>query len=66
MLITSITDRIGRQKVLLSIDHNHFNFRKKTHTPRTNISSGDVSSVPPFWKFPCILSLDKWLLRLML
>ena len=24
-----ITDRIERQEVLLSINHNHFNFRKK-------------------------------------
>ena len=26
-----ITDRIGRQEILLPINHNHFNFRKKIH-----------------------------------
>ena len=32
LLITSmITDRIGRQEILLPINHKHFNFRKKIH-----------------------------------
>ena len=26
-----ITDRIGRNKVLLPINHNHYNFREKIH-----------------------------------
>ena len=44
LLITSITDRIGRQKVLLSINHNHFNFRKK-HIHLEQISPVETSLV---------------------
>ena len=39
-----ITDRIGRQEIVLPINHKHFNFRKNRKnrkTPRTNISSGE-------------------------
>ena len=33
LFITSmITDRIGRQEILLPINHNHFNFRKNKYT----------------------------------
>ena len=33
LFITSmITDRIGRQEILLPINHNHFNFRKNQYT----------------------------------
>ena len=34
-----IIDRIGHHKVLLPINHNHYNFGKKPNTSRTNISA---------------------------
>ena len=36
-----ITDRIGRHKVLLPINHNHYNFRKK----KKRIHVGQTSPV---------------------
>ena len=40
--ITSmIADRIGRQEVLLPINHNRYNFRKKPNTFRSNIFARD-------------------------
>ena len=40
--ITSmITNTIGHHKVLLPINHNHYNFQKKTNTFRTNLSARD-------------------------
>ena len=55
-LITSmITDRIARHEVLLPINHNQYNFRKKK-TSRTNISNRNniifKVNIFPFWKFP--------------
>ena len=32
-----ITDRIGRHEVLLPINHNHYNFRKKKHIGQTSL-----------------------------
>ena len=34
-----IIDRIGHHKVLLPMNHNHYNFGKKPNTSRTNISA---------------------------
>ena len=31
-----ITDRIGRNKVLLPTNHNHYNFREKIHLGQTS------------------------------
>ena len=54
LLITSmVIDRIGRQEVLLPINHNSYNFQKQ------QIHSGQISMVEtmskvknfPFWKF---------------
>ena len=44
LIISMITDRIGWQEVLLPINHNHYNVKKKKqkqNTSRTNISNGD-------------------------
>ena len=42
-------DRIGHHKVLLLINHNHYNFGKKPNTSRTNISAReDVLSKKKF------------------
>ena len=32
-----ITNRIGRHEVLLPINHNHYNFRKKKHIEQTSL-----------------------------
>ena len=64
LLITSMMiDRIGRQEVLLPIDHNSYNFQKQ------QIHLGQISMVEtmpkvkkiPFWKFLNFFK-DKWLL----
>ena len=42
LITTMITDRIGRQKVLLPINHNHYNSQKKKNkTSKPNISNRD-------------------------
>ena len=42
LLITSMMiDRIGRQELLLPIDHNSYNFQKTTNTFRSNIYGRD-------------------------
>ena len=41
VIIDMITNRIGRQEVLLPINHSHFLISEQTNTPRTNISSGN-------------------------
>ena len=48
-----ITDRIGRHKVLLPINHNHYNFRKKV-TFRTNIFRRENVLSKKNWKFPSL------------
>ena len=64
LLITSMMiDRIGRQELLLPIDHNSYNFQKQ------QIHLGQISMVEtmskvkkiPFWKFLNFFK-DKWLL----
>ena len=38
LLITGmITDRIGRQEVLLPISHSHYSFRKRRHLGQTSL-----------------------------
>ena len=55
-----ITNRIGRQKVLLPSNHNRYNFRKQ-HIHLGQISPVETMSkikkVSPFWKFLCFLFL---------
>ena len=55
-----ITNRIGRQKVLLPSNHNRYNFRKQ-HIHLGQISRVETMSkikkVSPSWKFLCFLFL---------
>ena len=41
-----ITDRIGQHKVLLAINHNHYNFQKQ------KVHLGQTSPVGTMWQFP--------------
>ena len=45
-----ITDRIGRNKVLLPTNHNHYNFREKIHLGQTSSVGQCVKQ--KIWKFP--------------
>ena len=49
-----ITDRIGRHKVLLAINHNHYNFQKKSTSLGETSPVGTVSKAK-IWKFPGFL-----------
>ena len=63
MMTNMITDRIGRQEVLLPINHNHFNFRKSKYIKSKYLQWRQrlLFKILPFWKFPSF-SWDKWLL----
>ena len=68
--ITSmITDRIRHHKVLLPINHNHYNFeKKKPNTSRTNISARDNVYNKKFLHLgnSLVFFQDEWLLLLLL
>ena len=62
-IMNMITDRIGQEKVLLPINHNHFNFRKNKYI-WNKYSQWRLClnlKIPPICKFPSF-SMDKWLL----
>ena len=48
-----LTDRIGRQEVLLPINHNRCNFRKQQmHLGQISlVETAQGKKIPPFWKF---------------
>ena len=61
--MSMITERIGRQEVLLPISLNCCNFRKQqTHLGQISLveTMSKVKNMSPFWKF--LIFLDKWLL----
>ena len=68
--ITSMmTDRIRHHKVLLPINHNHYNFEKKNpNTSRTNISARDNVYNKKFLHLgnSLVFFQDEWLLLLLL
>ena len=61
LLITSmITDRIRRHEILLSINRNHYNFRKNKHIQKKYLRWRQclMLKIPPSWKFPVFLQMS--------
>ena len=62
-----ITNRIGQHKVLLAVNHNHYNFWKKVHLGQTS-PVGTMSKAKNleiswfFFFFPFFFPLGRWLL----